>query len=214
MGQIEDEMRGMIEFRYGNISKFARKIGLSPQTVHSALRNGITGASVNTVMPIVAELGISPEWLVKNQIIECSHDDQDFYDAPLYGSIAAGTPIEMIPVSETHPIPAPLHEMYPESFLLTVKGESMNRILPNGSYALVNPCLTVEHPGKPYAVCVNGFEATIKRVKPLNNGYELVPDSTDPTFKPVVYDYSVPGTEQISIIGLVVWYCIPYVWRF
>ncbi len=36
-------------------------------------------------------------------------------------------------------------------------------------------------PKKAYAVCVNGFDATIKRVKPLSNGYELIPDSIDPT---------------------------------
>lgn len=137
-----------------------------------------------------------------------------YIEVPLYGSIAAGTPIEMIAVDGTFPIPAQKHEQYPDAFLLKVEGESMNRVLPNGSYALIDPCINVEHDGQPYAVCVNGYDATIKRVKELNNGFELVPDSTDPTFKPVVYDYGVKGTETITLIGRVVYYVLPFDWDF
>lgn len=133
-----------------------------------------------------------------------------FVDVPLYGSIAAGTPIEMIAVDDTHPIPECVRDAHPGCFLLRVVGESMNRVLPNGSYALVEPCEDVVHDGKPYAVCVNGFDATIKRVRKLANGFELIPDSTDPTYRPVVYDYGMEGTEEITVIGRVVWYCIPF----
>lgn len=134
-----------------------------------------------------------------------------FIDAPLYGKIAAGTPIEMIEEEDMFPIPAKIMSSHPRSFLLEVKGESMNRKLPNGCYALIDPDrrepLLDNHP---YAVCVNGHDATIKRVKRLNNGFELRPDSVDPTFKPVVYDYGVEGTEMITVIGEVVWYSIPF----
>ena len=90
----------------------------------------------------------------------------------------------------------------------------MNRVLPNGSYALIDPCEDVTADNKPYAVCVNGYSATIKRVRKLANGFELAPDSTDPTYKPVVYDYGEEGTETITVIGRVVWYCVPFDWEF
>ena len=67
-------------------------------------------------------------------------NDGSFKDVPLYGSIAAGTPIDMIEINETHPVPTALVERHPDAFLLMVKGTSMNRLLPNGSYALVDPC--------------------------------------------------------------------------
>lgn len=137
-----------------------------------------------------------------------------FVEVPLYGSIAAGEPIEMLAVDEAHGIPCEVAAMHPGAFLLKVKGESMNRILPNGCYALVDPCDEVEAPGAPYAVCVNGFDATIKRVRPLANGFELVPDSTDPTFRAKVYDYGDPGSETVTLIGRVVWYTLPYTWEF
>lgn len=133
-----------------------------------------------------------------------------FYEVPLYGSISAGTPIEMIPVEEGFPIPSEMCSRYPKAFLLKVKGNSMNRRIPNGCYALVDPTQVDVVDGKPYAVCVNGYEATIKRVVKLANGIELDPDSTDPTYHPVVYDYGKEDTEEITIIGRVVWITMPY----
>ena len=135
-------------------------------------------------------------------------------DVPLYGSIAAGTPIEMVEVEGAHPVPAKVIEQYPDAFLLEVEGESMNRILPNGCYALVDPCDDVERDGQPYAVCVNGYDATIKRVRKLNNGFQLVPDSNDPTYAVETYNYNEPGTETITIIGRVVYYVLPFDWGF
>jgi len=136
-------------------------------------------------------------------------------DVPLFGKIAAGTPLDMgDPVNwpdSFFPIPATLRDSYPYSFLLQVEGESMNRRLPNGCYALIDP--ERKEPvidNRAYAICVNGYDATIKRVHKLENGFELVPDSTDPTFHPKVYDYGKPGTDRITIIGEVVWYSVPF----
>lgn len=140
--------------------------------------------------------------------------DPEYREIPLFGAIAAGTPIEMEAADRTHAVPAALNERYPEAFFLEVRGDSMNRILPNGCYALVNPCKEVGTDNKPYAVCVNGYDATIKRVRKLNNGFELAPDSTDPTYKPKVYDYGEPDTETVTVIGRVVWYCVPFDFEF
>lgn len=130
-------------------------------------------------------------------------------EVPLYGSIAAGKPIEMMQIEDTFTIPRQMRERYPDSFLLRVVGESMNRVLPNGSYALVNPTNEAID-GKPYAVAVNGYDATIKRVRHLDNGIELIPDSTDPTIRPMVFDYADPEAETVTVIGEVVWYVVPF----
>lgn len=214
MGKLEDEIKGLIDFHYGSVPKFAKEVGISQNTIYSVLRNGINGGSINTVLPILAKLGIDPNWIIKNRVIEVGDDPNEFVDLPLYGSIAAGTPIEMVETEGTHPVPKKVAERYPESFLLEVKGESMNRILPNGCYALIDPCEDVERDNQPYAVCVNGFDATVKRVKKLNNGFRLVPDSTDPTYAAETYNYNEPGTETITIIGRVVYYVLPFDWGF
>ena len=112
-------------------------------------------------------------------------------------------------IEDTFVIPTALRERYPNAFLLKVVGESMNRVLPNGSYALVDPTSEAVE-GRAYAVAVNGYDATIKRVRHLANGIELAPDSTDPTIRPLVFDYADPDAETVTVIGEVVWYVVPY----
>lgn len=131
-------------------------------------------------------------------------------EVPLFGSISAGKPIEMLDIEDTFPIPDSVHEKHPRAFMLKVQGESMNRVIPNGSYALVDPAYSEAQDGKVYAVCIDNSSATIKRIHKLNNGVELRPDSTDPTFKPVVFDYDDNDARTLTIFGQVVWFSVPY----
>lgn len=137
--------------------------------------------------------------------------ESDMQNVPLYGRIAAGSPLYMEEVEDYCPVPSELMRRHPSAFFLRVDGESMSNVLPNGCFALVDP--KRREPvvnGRAYAVCVNGSSATIKRIVRLENGFKLVPDSKDPTFKPKVYDYGVEGTEEITVIGEVVWYMVPF----
>jgi repressor LexA len=218
METLEEAVRRLIKSSYGSVSKFSDVIGVPVTSIYSALDRGLANTRTELTDKIYRELNIDWETArLDDDFRELrlkSQTSNQFYDCPLYGSIAAGTPIEMVKVEDTFPIPSEMHRRYPDAFLLRVKGESMNRILPNGCMALVDPCETIEYDGDPYAVCVNGFDATVKRVRALANGFELVPDSTDPTYKPTVYDYGVEGTETVTVIGRVVWYCIPFDWGF
>lgn len=214
MGTVEDQIKEIIEERYDSIPKFAAKINMSAQTIYSLLNRGFGKASMATVIPVLAELGIDSNWIAKNRLVPFDGYETDSIDVPLLGRIAAGEPIEMDEVENTFPIPREVYQRYNGSFLLTVDGESMNRILPNGCYALINPVDTITKDNAPYAVCVNGYDATIKRVHRLNNGFELIPDSIDPTFEPKVFNYNEPGTDIITCIGEVVWYTLPYDWSF
>lgn len=128
--------------------------------------------------------------------------------APFYGSIAAGTPLEMIPVDDQCPIPVSVLRNHPHGFFLRVKGESMNRCLPHGAYALIDPDEPVVDT-KIYAVSIDGREATIKRLRLIPRGIELVPDSYDDSFRPLRFLEEEKDPSSIAIIGRVVWYCLP-----
>lgn len=192
--------------------QLADRLGTTQPTIQR-YESGERDLNSSKLVAMSAALGVTVSYL-----LGMDDDDQlpptHYVDVPLYGSIAAGTPIEMVAVEDSHPIPERVRDAHPGCFLLRVSGESMNRVLPNGSYALIEPCEEVTRDGKPYAVCVNGFDATIKRVRKLANGFELVPDSNDPTYRSKVYDYGVEGTETITVIGRVVWYCVPWDWEF
>ena len=218
MESIEDAIKRLIKEKYGSIPKFAKAIGLPASSIYSSLERGIANTRTELSDKIYRSLNIDWETAKLDDNYQClklkvATPDTNMVDVPLYGAIAAGTPIEMTPVENTQPIPAKVHELHPNAFLLKVEGNSMNRVLPNGSYALIDPCKTVERDGAPYAVCVNGYDATIKRVRKLNNGFQLVPDSTDPTYETKTYNYNEPETQTITVIGRVVYYVLPFDWE-
>lgn len=219
MESIEDAIKRLIKEKYGSIPKFAKAIGLPASSIYSSLERGIANTRTELSDKIYRSLNIDWETAKLDDNYQClklkvATPDTNMVDVPLYGAIAAGTPIEMTPIENTQPIPAKVHELHPNAFLLKVEGNSMNRVLPNGSYALIDPCKTVERDGAPYAVCINGYDATIKRVRKLNNGFELVPDSTDPTYEVKTYNYNEPDALTITVIGRVVYYVLPFDWEF
>lgn len=172
----------------------------------------------NSTLRDIAQLfGVSIEALFGYDLVKPGDLSQDIeaemQNVPVYGRIAAGEPLYMDKVENYFPIPSAVMKQHPHAFLLRVDGESMSNVLPNGCYALVDPDLREPIINRnAYAICVNGYSATIKRVVRLQNGFELVPDSKDPTFKSKIYDYGVDGTEEITVIGEVVWYTVPFDW--
>lgn len=134
---------------------------------------------------------------------------------PLVADIAAGVPTEQDEVLDNVPVPIEVSGKHPHAFLLRVTGSSMNRVLPEGCYALVDPDRrgsVVEN--KPYAVKINGDMATVKRLRRLADGWELVPDSYDETWQPIALREGDQLYEEMRIIGEVVWYTLPFDWSF
>lgn len=195
----------------GSKAAFAKRIGVSRSAVTN-WTSGLNAPDIETIAKIASMYSVPLSDILEGRLSKVERyasESSPWVEVPLYGAIAAGTPIEMEEVDASFVIPSVIHERYPRAFLLRVQGESMNKKLPNGSYALINPTHDVVD-GRAYAVCVNGYDATIKRVRQFANGFELSPDSTDPTIKPMVYDYGVEGTDTITVIGEVVWCVYPY----
>lgn len=214
MSDIKDELRSLMIEKFGSVAAFSRAADLPATTVYNVLNRGITSASFETVNKIYDTLQI--DWFstefdgpLKSKIKKPVTNS--LVEVPVYGRVAAGKPVEMMESDFSFPVPNQIMKKHHRAFFLTVEGESMNRKIPNGSYALVDP--DRREPiidGNAYAVCVNGHSATIKRVKHLANGIELMPDSVDPTIKPIVFDYDDENAETVTVIGEVVWYSIPF----
>ena len=219
MGALEDAIKRLIKDEYGNVKKFAQALDVPATSVYSALERGMANTRTELTDKIYRALNIDWDTALLGDDytglkVKGAKSGSAMVDVPLYGSIAAGTPIEMIAVEDTQQVPDKVYAAHPDAFLLRVEGESMNRILPNGCLALVDPCSEVDRDGYPYAVCVNGYDATIKRVRKLNNGFVLEPDSMDPTYEPQVFNYNEPDTMAVTVIGRVVFYVLPTDWEF
>lgn len=133
-----------------------------------------------------------------------------FVAVPFHGRVAAGIPIEMLKVDEMKEAPARYVDDDPDAFMVRVVGDSMNRDIPDGSFALVSPKYAEPNERDMFLVTVNGYDATIKRVRRLANGIELLPDSFDPTYRPQVYDFGEVDTPTVKIIGKIVWWCAEF----
>ena len=193
--------------------ELASRLNMS-QSGYAHYEDGSRALKGDTIKQLCEILRVSPSYLLGVTDNPAPDSQTGVVSVPVYGSIAAGAPISSFEQDGSYEIPAKIAYKYPKAFLLKVEGESMNRILPNGCLALIDPCSDVEYQGKPYAISVNGDTATIKRVKKLANGFELIPDSDDPTYRIKVYDYGDDSTEEVSVVGKVVWYTLPAVWAF
>lgn len=90
------------------------------------------------------------------------------------------------------------------NFYVRVKGDSMNKALMDGQYALVDIGSEVEN-GDIALVEVGGGEATIKRVKMVDGVAILEPDSTNPGHKRRVIDETDPDSPKVKMVGKVVY---------
>lgn len=175
---------------------------------------GQNDPDLNSLIQLIKLYGVSLDSILEIEVAGDNSFNRNrnsrMMSAPLLSRITATASIEAITSDETYDIPSDIYERFPQAFLLKVEDDSMNRVLPNGCYALINPCQEASKSMKAYAVCVNGFDATVKRVKPLSNGCELIPDSIDSTYRPQIFDFNEIDTQPVSIIGEVVWYLVPF----
>lgn len=124
---------------------------------------------------------------------------KQYYMAPVYGRISAGIPNwaeecvdGRIPID-----PELMNILNPEEcFFLRVNGESMNKEIANGAFALIRKQDIVEN-GEIAVVLVNGYDATLKKFSRQGDLVILEPMSNDPSFSTQVYNKDT----DIKIIG-------------
>lgn len=122
-----------------------------------------------------------------------------FYLCPVYGQIPAGEPNWAEECIEGYlPIdPNLMNIISPEEcYFLKVNGESMNKVISNGAYALIRKTDWVEN-GEIAVILVNGYDATLKKFTKKGDVVVLEPMSNDPSFQTQIYDKNTP----IKIIG-------------
>ena len=152
---------------------------------------------------ILKEYGIYLNYFFKsyfeeNNIIN-NITKKQIHMCPVYGQISAGTPnwaeecIEgRIPID-----PSLMDIVDPEEcYFLRVNGESMNKVIRNGAYALIRK-QDIVNDGEIAVVLVNGFDATLKKFSKQGDFVVLEPMSTDSSFKVQIYDKNT----SIQVIG-------------
>ena len=130
----------------------------------------------------------------------------------LKGAIAAGVPLEMFEVPDSVQVPVDVDRAFPNAYFLVVRGDSMNKIISEGMYVLIDPCEELNN-GEIGVIRVNGTEATLKRFYKTGDYIMLQPESTNPEHKIQTYT-SEEEIESISILGKLVWAMTPIGMKF
>lgn len=125
--------------------------------------------------------------------------NKNIYNCPVYGRISAGIPNWAEECLESHlPLDPDLMNINnpEECFFLRVNGESMNKLVRNGAYALIRRQDVVEN-GDIAVVLVDNYDATLKKFTKHGDVVVLEPMSDDPNFQTQIYDKNT----DIKILG-------------
>ncbi|MEX5914546.1 LexA family transcriptional regulator [Staphylococcus ureilyticus] len=86
-----------------------------------------------------------------------------------------------------------------EEFGLKVSGDSMDKIFQDGDIVVVEKDSVVEN-GQLGVVMINGYNATVKRIRYNDDQVILIPESNNPNHYPQVYN----AHDEVKIVGRVV----------
>lgn len=178
--------------------ELAKKINTSRSNIAN-YENDKNMPSIDILEKLSKIFGCSIDYLLGKTTENSISISDKIYMCPVYGQIPAGEPnwaeecIEgRLPLD-----PNLMNIVDPEEcYFLRVNGESMNKIIKNGAYALIRKADWVEN-GDIAVVLVNGYDATLKKFTKNNDVVVLEPMSNDPTFQTQIYTKDTP----IKIIG-------------
>ena len=120
---------------------------------------------------------------------------------PVIGDVAAGIPIEAITdIVDYEEIDAATAASG-DFFARRIKGSSMEPRIREGDVVIVRKQDDAET-GDTAVVLVNGDSATVKKIKKMPDGIQLIP--TNPAYDPMYYTAAEVETLPVRIIGRVV----------
>lgn len=159
-------------------------------TTIAKLENGRMRLSLEYAQEIADVLGVSFLEIL-------GVDEVGMRVVPLIGEIAAGNWQEAVEMTtERQAVPADLRGK--SLFALRPRGDSMNKVVAEGGFIVVDPSQTELIDGKFYAVMNGEGETTFKQFS--TDPLQLQPCSTNPEHKPIAV-----GSEPFTVVGRVVY---------
>ena len=196
MAEFKDRLREAMEREGLKQVELARKTGISAPTISEWLKGSYL-AKQDKVSILAKALNVAPSWLMGMDGTE-EKAPQIAIDAgiatnkgavriPVLSEIAAGVPIEAMnyALDDADPdtweeIPAEWLHGDRQYFALRVSGDSMEPKIEDGAIAIIERCYEFID-NRIMAVYVNGYNATLKRVRLKDNGMIML-EAFNPTY--------------------------------
>lgn len=181
-------------------------LGIS-RPMYAFYEQGKSKISQETIAKLAEYYGVSVDVLtgkidVKKAISEMEVVETNTTPIPIVGHIRAGYNGIADQIIEGYiEIEESLVKRFPGCFALNVYGNSMEPEIHNGDRVIVHPASEVNS-GDVAIVCLNGDEATIKRVMIDEDGITMVP--TNPKYKSITYTPEEVEGLPVTICGRVI----------
>ena len=175
--------------------EFAKKIGVSATAV-GCWYNG-------TKIPRMDKIELISKFfnIQKSDLLESNKNTNSAVKIPVLGTVIAGIPMEAVEnIIDYEEISSQMASTG-EYFCLQVKGNSMEPKFSEGDVVVVRKQSDVDT-GEIAIVLVNGYEATIKKIKKRPDGVMLVPLNT--SYEVMYYNNDEIMNKPVNIIGKVV----------
>lgn len=136
---------------------------------------------------------------------EILEKDEDNIKIPIVGVISAGEPIiaeeNIIGYASKPPMSKLTKNSLKDLFYLRVKGDSMDRLYPDGSYVLVRRNIMIQNGDNAVVLINDENEAVLKKVKIEDNYLTLIPVSNNEEHLPRTIDLN---KITVKFIGKVI----------
>ena len=176
--------------------ELAAYINVAESTM-SLYENGKREPDFQTLLKISKYLNVSIDLLLCNE----KKTEHNAVKIPVYGTVAAGIPIEAITDIEDYEEITEDMALDGEYAALRIKGDSMEPKISEGDIVIVRLQSTIET-GEIAIVIVNGDEATCKKIKKTPEGVMLI--SFNPAYEPMFYSNKEIEQLPVRIWGKVV----------
>ncbi|RIY00187.1 helix-turn-helix domain-containing protein [Aureimonas flava] len=196
-GYLRDLKRKGAKPSYEKIGKLAAVLGLSTE----ALTTGDSGTKTERARGPIVEL------------------------TPIVGIIEAGNfrDVSIQSQDDDHPrIPVPQNDLFPNlsQYVLEVRGDSMNKLVLEGTYVVCVPFMQTRLSPRPGMVVhversmADGqlIETTLKEIEAGEDGLLLVPRSSNAAHKPIPMDGGEATTIEVKGLVVSLWKPLPKRW--
>ncbi|OZT77150.1 LexA family protein [Salinicoccus roseus] len=200
-GTVAKNLKRLLNLRRITQTDMARELDLKESTVSSWV-NGTKYPRRDKIEMLADFFGVRPSDITDEKTDQSNLRTIPVHEIPVVSQISAGMPIysEQNIVDHTY-IASTLVKDGREYFGLVVEGDSMDKEFREGDIVVVEKSNCIEN-GQIGVVMVNGYNATLKRVKYINDSILLMPESNNSVHEPQIYDKNDELTMVGRVIGL------------
>lgn len=196
-----ERFKKLLEKNNTKASEIAKATGIPPSTF-SDWKVGRSRPKLDKIKKIADYFGVSYLWLSGDtEDVQSKETHDKAIKIPILGTVMAGIPISAIEEIIGWEEISPKLASQGEYFALKIKGDSMSPTMDENDIVIVKKQNDISS-GDIAIVCINGDEATCKKLIKHKDGISLV--SLNSKYEPMYYDKKAIIGKPIHIIGKVV----------